>query len=214
MRVSGNALQLAWTNFNHQDRGNLNMKAMRHGSIREAAATATCMLLVSLSGQAADIRSWDQKIDDANKRFVVLAAFGHQAVLDKETQLVWQRYVSNVDTTHWTAWRACAGLETGGRMGWRLPTLAELTSLVDPGVTSGAKLPAGSPFRTMSDTPIPVSLRFWSSTFDRTSPQDPASLATYRYYTLNIGTGDIEIGISAVDRNFICVRGPDPANAD
>ena len=145
---------------------------------------------------------------------MVLAAFDQQAVLDRETQLVWQRYVSNAQTFHWTAWRTCAWLETGGRMGWRLPTLAELTSLVDPAVTSGARLTAGHPFLTMSGTPLPAWMRFWSSTFDRTSPQDPASMATYRYHVLDIGTGDVEINGSAMDNNYICVRGPDPANAD
>lgn len=186
------------------------LKTLIHASL---AACGTTMLLAG-SVHAADLRSWDQKIGDATKRFVVLAAFGNEAVLDKETQLVWQRYVSNVQTFHWSAWRACAALTVGGRMGWRLPTLAELTSLVEPAMTDGAKLPPGHPFLTLSKTPLPAWLTFWSSTFDRTSPQNPDSLVTYRYYVLDLDTAEIAATASPVEQNYICVRGTDPANAD
>lgn len=188
------------------------MKSAVSKAIGMTAVTMT--LLVAGAAHALDVRSWDQKINDATKRFVVLPAFDNQAVLDKETQLVWQRYVSNVADFHWNVWRACARAKIGGRMGWRLPTLAELTSLVDPAVTSGVKLSSGHPFLMITGYPIPASLSFWSSTFDRTSPQDPTSMATYRYYSLDIDTGDIEVAHSVSENNFICVRGPDPANAD
>lgn len=173
-----------------------------------ATAAAAGAILLAGSAHALDVRSWDQKITDASKRFVVLASFNNEAVLDKETQLVWQRYMSNVATFHWTAWGACSELKVGGRMGWRMPSLAELTSLIDPSVSTGAKLPAGHPFLTLSKYPIPASIALWSATFDRTSPQDPTSMATYRYFTLDIDTADVQADISAVDRNYICVRGP------
>jgi Protein of unknown function (DUF1566) len=40
---------------------------------------------------------------------------------------------------------ACLSATTGGQMGWRLPSISELTSLVDP-TRMNPSLPAGSPF--------------------------------------------------------------------
>lgn len=179
-----------------------------------ATAAAAGAILLAGSAHAVDVRSWDQKINDASKRFVVLAAFNDEAVLDKETQLVWQRRVSNADTFHWNAWLTCSTAATGGRMGWRLPTVAELTSLIDPSVTSGPKLPAGNPFQTLSGTPLFGWMWFWTSTFDRTSPQDPASPASYRYYVMRLDTAEVAANQSAIDRYYICVRGPDSSDAN
>lgn len=188
---------------------------MKSPNIRTAVAAAAVLLCGSTTlAQAADIRSWDQRIDDATKRFVVLPAFNNQAVLDKETQLVWQRYMSNADVSQPHAAHACSNSRTGGRMGWRLPTIAELTSLVDPSVPTGARLPAGHPFRSMSGSPIPEYVILWSSTFDRTSPQDPTLLSSYHYYTLDLGQADVDVTAASISWNFLCVRGADPANAN
>jgi hypothetical protein len=37
------------------------------------------------------LQSWDTETDDAGARFVVLDDFDGAAVLDRETQLIWQR---------------------------------------------------------------------------------------------------------------------------
>jgi len=37
------------------------------------------------------LKSWSREIKDATKRFEVLDRFNDEAVLDRETQLVWQR---------------------------------------------------------------------------------------------------------------------------
>jgi hypothetical protein len=42
--------------------------------------------------------------------------------------------------------RGCDGLDVANRLGWRLPSLQELTSLIDP-TQSNPALPAGSPFQ-------------------------------------------------------------------
>lgn len=70
-------------------------------------------------------------------RFVILSNFNSDAVLDRETGLVWTRQslsrtlppvteirIDNVD-------QFCELLIVGNRKGWRLPTVAELQSLVD-----------------------------------------------------------------------------------
>jgi hypothetical protein len=66
-----------------------------------------------------------------------------EAVLDRETGLVWQRTPS-VSQDHWyDALDACTDTEIGGRYGWRLPSLVEFMSLLD---NSADSLPDGHPF--------------------------------------------------------------------
>jgi hypothetical protein len=78
--------------------------------------------------------SWDQKLQCDTQatcpRFIVLTNWDSNAVLDRETGLVWQR--SPVQgTANWNnAHFQCNYVTTtGNRMGWRLPTIQELTSL-------------------------------------------------------------------------------------
>src|ERR1700741_3523860 len=85
--------------------------------------------------------SWDQTLP-SNTRFIVLSNFSNQAVLDRETGLVWQRSPDSVvQNQPWsTAAVICHSLgvsagivntiPTGGRAGWRLPSIEELASLV------------------------------------------------------------------------------------
>ena len=80
-------------------------------------------------------------------RFLVLTNWNNEAVLDKETGLVWER--SPATTTHtWSEARfQCTARTTGNRKGWRLPSIHELASLVHPSVASpGPTLLAGHPF--------------------------------------------------------------------
>ena len=90
--------------------------------------------------------SWDQQIPAA-QRFIVLSNWSSAAVLDRETGLVWERSpVSAVRIGWFDAVAGCDGLNVASRLGWRLPSLQELTSLVDPTQNNPA-LPAGSPFQ-------------------------------------------------------------------
>ena len=65
-----------------------------------------------------DLKSWSNKIPPA-KRFVVLPDFHNQAVLDRETGLVWEQSPSSTDT--WSgipsARVRCTSRTTGGRKG-------------------------------------------------------------------------------------------------
>src|SRR5438270_8218804 len=84
--------------------------------------------------------SWDQTLPSST-RFIVLLNFNSEAVLDRETGLVWQKSPSTL-TARWdTAISFCQFASTGGRFGWRLPTAAELYSLGDP----STGLPTGHP---------------------------------------------------------------------
>jgi hypothetical protein len=86
--------------------------------------------------------SWDQQIPAA-QRFIILSNWvdanfpsGGAAVLDRETGLVWQRTPASVGFApqFWdNALVVCRlRVTTGNRIGWRLPSVEELTSLIDP----------------------------------------------------------------------------------
>lgn len=55
----------------------------------------------------------------------------HEAVLDTSTGLEWQAIPFAESMTHAAAAKACAELRLGGHDDWRLPTRAELLTLVD-----------------------------------------------------------------------------------
>src|SRR5215510_5308346 len=140
-----------------------------------------------------ETQSWD-KVLPASQRFVVLAAFGNDAVLDKETGLVWEKSPQSAAVSASNARLTCANKAIGGRKGWRLPSLPELASLVDPSVTSpGPTLPSGHPFMGVQ------SANYWSASAHADNP------------TLIWGVGfnnGAVLGVSkAFDQRLWCVRG-------
>jgi Protein of unknown function (DUF1566) len=103
--------------------------------------------------------NWDNKINDPT-RFRVLAAFNNEAVLDRETGLVWERSPS-IQPMAWPNARLfCAQKAVGGRGGWRLPAFFELASLVEPSVHAAGvpRLPSGHPFMNVQ------AADYWSDT--------------------------------------------------
>jgi hypothetical protein len=95
----------------------------------------------------------------AAQRLVILPAFNSEAVLDKETGLIWERSPQTTSARWIVARRACIEKNVGGQKGWRLPLLDELISLVDPSVAPpGPTLPPGHPFLTVQSTV------YWSAT--------------------------------------------------
>lgn len=141
-------------------------------------------------------RSWSAALP-AEQRFTVLAAFNNEAVLDRNTGLVWERTVSR-SGRHWqSAQYACLSATTGGQMGWRLPSISELTSLVNPAATNPA-LPAGAPFD------IGMHAFFWSAT-TRAGFTDLA-------WGVNIRDGFVDDYEFSLSVSTWCVRGG--ANAD
>lgn len=97
--------------------------------------------------------TWSQKIDGPARFELVLDG---DAVLDKETGLVWERS-PDASLSSWVAASDhCYPRQVGGRFGWRLPTVEELSSLLD--WTQWAPcLPAGHPFLNVSTS------YFWTS---------------------------------------------------
>lgn len=114
---------------------------------------------------------------------------GDAAVLDRETGLVWQRDPGPTADVWDNSVRACFAATTGGRMGWRMPSLEELRSVMD-----GTALPVGNPFA--DDT-----ANFWTQT--------TRADATTQAYTLNTANpGSNFTAVKASDtRRVWCVRG-------
>ncbi|MBH0203775.1 MAG: DUF1566 domain-containing protein [Nitrospira sp.] len=76
-----------------------------------------------------------------------LANFNSEAVLDQNTGLVWERSPASLLADWKGARSSCLNKAIGGQRGWRLPSIVELTSLIDPSVhASGPMLPTGHPF--------------------------------------------------------------------
>jgi len=142
---------------------------------------------------AAKPPSWD-KVINSPKRFKVLDKFDDEAVLDKETGLVWEQSPSTIRRTWVSALLRCYNKIVGVRKGWRLPTVEELTSLVDPNNPGGdPDLPPGNPFDDVQSS------FYWSST----TLAGDTSLARRVFFL----TG----GVTELDKtgfNFVwCVRG-------
>ena len=91
--------------------------------------------------------TWSQKLPAAQRFVLVLDG---AAVLDKETGLVWERVPSTSKIDWFYAEYECYSKTVGGRKGWRLPSVAELASLIDP-TQSNPKLPSGHPFQIAQD---------------------------------------------------------------
>ncbi len=115
-----------------------------HFRLRVLAALLAATAMAS-SAQAVQLESWDKKIDRVAGHFTVLSHFNGDAVLDRETQLVWVRAPRDQFRTYSGAFNSCYATEIGGRLGWRLPTMAEMTSLLDR-TQAFPPLPQGHPF--------------------------------------------------------------------
>jgi hypothetical protein len=137
--------------------------------------------------------TWSTKISGAD-RFVILADFNNEAVLDKETGLVWEKSPTATKYLWVDAMNSCVQKQTGGRFGWHLPTVEQLSSLMDISVPGEVKLPAGHPF-----TLTPPYYSYWSAT---TSTQDSSTA-----YIVDFG-GTMVSGPSKISLVQIwCVRG-------
>jgi len=142
--------------------------------------------------------SWDKQINKPG-RFKVLGDFAGAAVLDRETGLVWEQSpgtAPNPTTTQtWLQPQASCNTRTvGGRKGWRLPTIQELASLVDPNNPGGnPDLPPGHPFSNVQSSV------YWSATTG-------ASHSSFAWVVL-LGDGDVGPDDKTSAFHVWCVRG-------
>jgi hypothetical protein len=162
-----------------------------------AGLIAVFLFAFSMSALAGGV-PWKEPINNPS-RFVVLNSFNDEAVLDKETGLVWERSPGtqvSLTAPWFEAHLQCNQRTWGNRKGWRLPTIQELASLVDAKVPApGPVLPAGHPFTNVQSQP------YWAAT-TFAAPNIPNEA-----YLLNFGDGNM--GSTLKDRFtfYWCVRG-------
>lgn len=107
------------------------------------------------------------------------------AVLDRETGLVWERQPNATEVTWSSALERCVTSQHGGRYGWRMPSVDELSSLLFAD--------APGPFDLSAD------LTFWTkSTYDA---------APGTSWIVDFSTGVMGIGDQENPHRVWCVRG-------
>ena len=132
----------------------------------------------------------------ASARFTCV--LGDAAVLDNETGLVWDE-VPDGQRTWAAASDYCYSTNIAGKAGWRLPTVEELRSLVDPTAPAPPKLPVGHPFS--ADDIIATSIDFyWTATTSNAS--------TANAYVLTFFSGNVNGTKAKSESHYTwCVRG-------
>jgi hypothetical protein len=147
----------------------------------------------ALSTQAQVPGGWNRELP-ANQRWQVI--FSGEAVLDKETGLVWERTPRTFQQNpplQGMGWReakdTCPGARRGGKEGWHLPTIEEFLSLVPLPQTPFVNVQQGS---------------YWTSSRRSVTGEDAA-------WVIWIGgsVGGINKNVRQVtERYFVwCVRG-------
>jgi hypothetical protein len=150
---------------------------------------------------ATSTQNWDSTLPAA-QRFTVLTDFGGAAVRDNETGLVWEHSPETTPRTWEDAVRTCWLRQVGGRLGWHLPMIEELASLVDPAVPEpGPALPPGHPFQNVQTGGLFESA-YWSSTTDVRGAFLPTQAWEVRFFDGTTG----DSGKSGA-RHLWCVRG-------
>lgn len=182
----------------HQPREPSMIARMTAGTLLALTSVVTTAQAASGAGPYYAPPAWSQKLvctSQANcPRFVVLTDWNNEAVLDRETGLVWQRTPSDQASHRQTAAVECIVSSTGERRGWRLPSLDELTSLHDPTAQQDLKLPAGHPFINV----LP-NRRYWSTTRSTSFPDNTWTVA----YAEALWLSSTSIG----EYHHWCVRG-------
>ena len=174
------------------------------------AAVAVFFAMSNIVVETADaqtviLKSWSRKINDPKKRFEVLKKFNHEAVLDREPQLVSERAPQDpfLPGTFSVAVAHCYARIVGDRMGWRLPTVEELTSLLAETPTTNpevirAALPSGHPFIGIRSGDRPAGDRpgsaYWSIT---------AGSASFGEGRFTVAVNELEVSTVALETNLL-----------
>ncbi|MGC4098329.1 MAG: DUF1566 domain-containing protein [Nitrospira sp.] len=124
---------------------------MNHAMTRLVAGVAL-IFAASTAIPAFGELPWDKTFPNGDKRFKVLSDLNNAAALDKETGLVWQLDPSIMNFNTWAGAIAnCQRENIGGRGGWRLPTVEEFRSVMNP-TRNNPALSLGHPFLNLDLT--------------------------------------------------------------
>ena len=125
-----------------------------------------------------------------NYRFAIyIDHHAEDLVLDKETGLIWPRNANLLEQAqNWLdSNTTCREQKLANRIGWRLPTVEELSSLVDTRNAHPA-MPTGHPFRSVQfGDGVPA---YWTST----NSENPGSAAWF----VNMGSGSAGLGNKSI----------------
>ena len=168
--------------------------------IRSMIALLMTLFLTSPAGaqQLEPVPTWDTRLPVEHRfegRFLLIQGH-HGAYVDRETGLVWMARPFETAMPWRDAVEECRFLSLGGRGGWRLPAVEELTSLLP--------LPDHHPFPILL---IPV--HFWSRTTGAASDTQA--------YSVN-GSGEVfaedkSVMLGVTDLVAWCVRVPPDQNS-
>lgn len=135
---------------------------------------------------------WDAN-HPSTSRFTVLAEFNNAAVRDNNTGLVWEQ--SPAPSSPGPTWNdarlQCIDRNVGGTRGWRLPSVVELASVIDPSLPAPYIPPV---FTGVQLTP------YWSATANAVGSSS----------ALNVNFDDGHVGMSSKSSSNAvwCVRSP------
>lgn len=127
---------------------------------------AVCAMMLAGFGTVQADNAWCPAPPDLDDRFIVIEnVTAGDVVVDRTTNLIWERRPKSSvleSVAGWsTSMRRCFVSTTGDMGGWRVPTLADLQSLL----VSGGLLPAGHPFQDLSPLPAGATNEaYWTST--------------------------------------------------
>ena len=142
-----------------------------------------------------------------SSRFLIMDGFHGEAVLDRTTQIIWERSPNSSEVTWSTAQTRCGLKTVGGQAGWRLPSFIELMTIIEPSPhqpSSLPALPAGHPFQDVK------AVAYWTS--------DASSSEPGQAYTIDLLHADVALRQKSQPHPLWCVKGgvsdrPQPARS-
>ena len=149
---------------------------------------------VTGSGSGGEVGNYTTRWDvnhPSTSRFITVFS---GAVMDKNTGLVWDQSPIAAPTgpTSWTGARElCLNRAVGNARGWRLPSVVELTSLIDPSLP--APYVPGTVFTGVQ------SANYWSAT--------ASAVGTISAFAVNFQDGLVGTSSKSSSNNVWCVRG-------
>lgn len=136
---------------------------------------------------------WDTNHPSASRFTIVFPG----AVMDKNTGLVWEQNPSS-PATDWSAARfQCVNKNVGGTRGWRLPSVVELTSVLNQ------QTQVATPVVPSEFTGVQIA-NYWSAT---THAPTATSNSTTIALTLSFSDGTVGQSNKGGSGNVWCVRG-------
>jgi hypothetical protein len=129
-------------------------------------------------------------------RFLIIDSSRGEAVLDRTTQLIWERSPNSIEVTWSTAQTRCGLKTVGGQAGWRLPSFIELMTIIEPSPhqpSSLPALPAGHPFKDVK------AVAYWTN--------DALSSEPEQAYAVDLLHADVAPRQKSQPHPLWCVRG-------